>query len=95
MSAFHLGRFTVARVGYCAPARRLRHASRDPSCAPTRRHPVLTADWAIQLARDLTVDLNDAGCRFTRLIRDRYAKFTAAFDAVFTSIGITVMKTAP
>ena len=35
------------------------------------------------------------GHRFTHLIRDRDAKFTAAFDAVFASIGITVVPTAP
>jgi hypothetical protein len=54
-----------------------------------------TAAWTIQLARNLAVDLHGAGCRFTHLIRDRDAKFTAAFDAVFTSIGVTVMTTAP
>jgi putative transposase len=54
-----------------------------------------TADWAIQLARELAGDLHDAGHRFTHLIRDRDAKFTAAFDAAFGSIGITVMTTAP
>jgi putative transposase len=54
-----------------------------------------TADWVVQLARDLSADLHDAGCRFTHLIRDRDAKFTAAFDAVFTSIGVKVMVTAP
>ncbi len=52
------------------------------------------ADWAIQLTRGLAVDLHDAGCRLTHLIRDRDAKFTAAFDAVFTSIGVTVMNTS-
>jgi hypothetical protein len=54
-----------------------------------------TADRAIQLARDLAADLHDAGYRLTHLIRDRDTKFTAAIDAVFTSIGVTVMKTAP
>jgi putative transposase len=56
-------------------------------------HP--TAQWATQLARNLAVELEDAGHRFTHLIRDRDAKFTATFDAVFASIGISVLPTAP
>jgi putative transposase len=56
-------------------------------------HP--TSEWAAQLARNLTGELEEAGHRFTRLVRDRDAKFTAAFDAVFASIGITVLPTAP
>jgi transposase InsO family protein len=40
-------------------------------------------------------DLEEAGCRFTHLIRDRDEKFTAAFDAVFTFAGINVVLTAP
>jgi hypothetical protein len=51
--------------------------------------------WLTQLARDLTADLAEAGCRFTHLIRDRDAKFTAAFDAVFTAAGTEVLLTAP
>ncbi|HEY6315924.1 MAG TPA: integrase core domain-containing protein [Streptosporangiaceae bacterium] len=57
------------------------------------RHP--TGQWATQLARNLATELAEAGCRFTYLIRDRDAKFTAAFDAAFASIGITVLPTAP
>ena len=57
--------------------------------------PFPTADWAVQLARGLAVDLHESGRRFTHLIRDRDAKFTTAFDAVFGSIGIGVMMTAP
>jgi hypothetical protein len=56
-------------------------------------HP--TAAWATQLARQFTSDLEVHGHRFTHLIRDRDSRFTDAFDAVFTSIGIEIMKTAP
>jgi transposase InsO family protein len=56
-------------------------------------HP--TAAWATQLARNLADQLDQAGQPFTHLIRDRDAKFTTAFDAVFASIGIRVMLTAP
>jgi hypothetical protein len=56
-------------------------------------HP--TGEWATQLARNLAGELEEAGHWFTHLIRDRDAKFTAAFDAVFGSIGISVLPTAP
>jgi putative transposase len=48
-------------------------------------HP--TGQRATQIARNLAGELEETGHRFTRLIRDRDAKFTAAFDAVFGSIG--------
>ena len=50
---------------------------------------------ATQLARNLASGLEEARSRFTCLIRDRDTKFTAAFDAVFASIGITVLPIAP
>lgn len=56
-------------------------------------HP--TAAWATQLARNLADQLEQANRLFTHVIRDRDAKFTAAFDAVFASIGIQVTLTAP
>lgn len=56
-------------------------------------HP--TGQWAVQLARDFAADLENAGHRFTHLVRDRDARFTAAFDEVFASIGIEAVLTAP
>jgi putative transposase len=63
----------------------IEHHSRRVHLLGITRHP--TGQWATQLARDLAAELEEAGCRFSYLIRDRDAKFTAAFDAVFASSG--------
>jgi len=49
--------------------------------------------WVTQVARNFAADLDDTGQRFRFLIRDRDTKFTASFDAVFTSIGIETIRT--
>jgi putative transposase len=56
-------------------------------------HP--TGAWVVQQARNLLMHLDEQGKRFRYLIRDRDAKFTAAFDAVFTGAGIDVVKIPP
>jgi hypothetical protein len=54
-------------------------------------HP--SATWTTQLARNLVMDLHDAGATVRYLIRDRDSRCTAAFDAVFYSEGTAIVKT--
>ncbi|MGC9671366.1 integrase core domain-containing protein [Planosporangium sp. 12N6] len=56
-------------------------------------HP--TGTWVTQAARNLLMDLDDHAHRFRFRIRDRDDKFARAFDAVFTAVGIQVLKTPP
>jgi len=49
--------------------------------------------WMLQQGRNLLIDLDDRGQRPRFLIHDRDAKFSCAFDAVFRSDGMRVIRT--
>lgn len=55
----------------------------------TTAHP--TATWVAQAARNLVMDLEDAGATVKYLIRDRDAKFPPLFDEILAQAGIQVV----
>ncbi|GAA3378603.1 hypothetical protein GCM10020367_58780 [Streptomyces sannanensis] len=67
------------------------HSTRRIRTLGATAHP--TADWIVQLGRNLLMDLEEAGSRARFLIRDRDSKFTAAFDALMTDAGLKVVTT--
>lgn len=55
------------------------------------KHPVEA--WVTQVARNFTSGLEKTGRSFRFLVRDRDTKFTRSFDAIFSAVGIEILKT--
>ncbi len=49
--------------------------------------------WMLQQARNLLMDLHDRGRQAHFLVHDRDTKFAAAFDAIFASEGVRIVRT--
>jgi transposase InsO family protein len=67
----------------------IEHASRRIRILSATAHP--TASWVTQAARNLVMDLEDAGYRAKFLIRDHDGKFPALFDTILNETGIEVV----
>src|SRR5215470_17304859 len=70
----------------------IEHGNRRVRVLGATEHPVQS--WVIQQARNLLMDLGDAGARAKFVLHDRDASFTQAFDAVFQAAGIQVIRSA-
>ncbi|MGH3375269.1 MAG: hypothetical protein ACRDP6_11060 [Actinoallomurus sp.] len=69
----------------------IEHASRRIRVLGVTAHP--NADWTTQMARNPSMDLQDASAALKYLIRDRDSKYTRAFDAVLETEGIQIVHT--
>jgi transposase len=69
----------------------IEHATRRIHILGTTAHP--TAAWVTQAARNLVMDLQDAGATVRYLIRDRDAKFPGLFDETLADAGIAIVLT--
>jgi putative transposase len=70
----------------------IEHGTRRARILGATGHPVQS--WVVQQARNLLMDLEDAGTRVKFVLHDRDASFTATFDAAFQAAGVKVIRSA-
>jgi len=70
----------------------IEHSTRRVRVLGATEHPV--QGWVLQQARNLLMDLADAGTRVKFVLHDRDASLTAAFDAVFQAAGLRIARSA-
>jgi hypothetical protein len=70
----------------------IEHGTRRVRILGATEHPVQS--WVVQQARNLLMDLEDAGTRAKFVLHDRDASFTGASGAVFQAAGIRIIRSA-
>ncbi len=70
----------------------IEHGTRRVRVLGATEHPVQA--WIVQQARNLLMDMKDAGIRMKFVLHDRDASFTLAFDTVFRAAGMRVIRSA-
>jgi putative transposase len=70
----------------------IEHGTRRIRVLGATGHPVQA--WVLQQARNLLMDLEDAGTRVKFVLHDRDASLTAAFDEVFRAAGARMIRAA-
>jgi putative transposase len=86
MDFFEVVTLTGARLYVLAA---IEHATRRVRVLGATAAP--TAVWVTQAARNLAMDVEDAGCKIRYLIRDRDGKYPQVFDDILADTGIKVV----
>jgi transposase len=68
----------------------IEHATRRIRILGATTHP--GGDWIVQQARNLLMDLDDAGAGVKFVLHDRDGTFHEGFDAVFTAAGMRIVR---
>jgi hypothetical protein len=71
----------------------IEHGTRGVRILGATEHPVQS--WVVQQARNLLMDLDDAGLSVRFILHDRDSSFPAAFDAVFQAAGARAWQVKP